>query len=324
MKKAFIYKIQNLENGKMYIGSTTSPRSRWNQHTSQLKKNNHHSTYLQNSWNKYGEHMFEFSIIDECEIEIQFTREREWVIKEKTHLAEWGYNMAIPEKDGGYTHTEHHKQIKREKSTINAARQWKKMRESGKSQIVVIDLETEEKVYYPAKIDCPIKFKNQNFNFAEKVFVTTIYNKTEEQIQQEFEEVKLRYKNYLKLQTPHPDGSYKERRKSTKSRGEFYPVQFKSEFETLNFKTSQEAADYFGITVAQISIAKTNGKYTKTVFCLTNETGIIDEAKDLKTLSKQNNHNYNAYKKVMSNQRTSYLGYTIHRNDTVFQVQRLS
>ena len=317
MKKAFIYKIQNLENGKMYIGSTTSPRSRWNQHTSQLKKNNHHSTYLQNSWNKYGEHMFEFSIIDECEIEIQFTREREWVIKEKTHLAEWGYNMAIPEKDGGYTHTEHHKQIKREKSTINAARQWKKMRESGKSQIVVIDLETEEKVYYPAKIDCPIKFKNQNFNFAEKVFVTTTYNKTEEQIQQEFEEVKLRYKKYLISQTkiikPKKQRQYVDN----------CTFEFKSDFETLVFNSAQEAASYFNIGIPYIQDVGKLGKYTKTMFYLINQNGIIDEASTLKQLALQNNHNYKAYKKLMEGRYNTYLGYTIHRNDTVFQVQRL-
>lgn len=65
-----IYKILNKINGKVYIGSTAkSFYHRWHVHKSNLKKNTHHCTYLQNAWNKYGEENFEFHIIKEFSVE---------------------------------------------------------------------------------------------------------------------------------------------------------------------------------------------------------------------------------------------------------------
>lgn len=60
-----IYAIINLNNGKKYIGSAARGfRHRWHTHKSDLKRDCHHSSYLQNSWNKYGESNFEFKIIE--------------------------------------------------------------------------------------------------------------------------------------------------------------------------------------------------------------------------------------------------------------------
>ena len=60
-----IYKIQNQQNGKSYIGSSNRLRIRQKLHLRSLRKGKHHSTALQNSWHKYGESSFHFEIIEE-------------------------------------------------------------------------------------------------------------------------------------------------------------------------------------------------------------------------------------------------------------------
>lgn len=245
MKKAFIYKIQNLENGKMYIGSTSRPIKRKHEHFAALRNNCHHSSYLQNSWNKYGEEMFEFTIIDECEIEIQFTREREWVIKEQTHLQEWGYNMCIPEAGGGYTHTEHHKQIKREISQ----KIYQQKKEQGLYKVVVIDLITNEREYYNSISDCPINF-SKYYNFeAKKCYFNTNIN-TQEEIESMLIEVKEKYQNYLVSQTPHPNAVKKIRRhKDDKERTPRTERNAKPiTIDGIVYKTKQEASEKTGLS----------------------------------------------------------------------------
>lgn len=63
-------------NDKIYIGSADHIYSRWSCHKSQLKKQKHHSAYLQRAVNKYGIENFVFEIIEECEIEILIEREQ--------------------------------------------------------------------------------------------------------------------------------------------------------------------------------------------------------------------------------------------------------
>jgi group I intron endonuclease len=62
-----IYKIENKENGKMYIGSASSSFAvRFRRHKSDLNANKHHSEILQRAWNKYGADNFTFEIIAAC------------------------------------------------------------------------------------------------------------------------------------------------------------------------------------------------------------------------------------------------------------------
>lgn len=65
MKKVVIYKIENLLNAKIYIGSTIDFDRRKKDHIRDLNNNKHHSAKLQRSWNKYGENNFKFEIIEE-------------------------------------------------------------------------------------------------------------------------------------------------------------------------------------------------------------------------------------------------------------------
>lgn len=64
MKGQFIYKIVNTTNGKFYVGSTTNTRERFRTHRNRLRSNRHHSKHLQAAWNKYGEQIFVFMVIE--------------------------------------------------------------------------------------------------------------------------------------------------------------------------------------------------------------------------------------------------------------------
>jgi group I intron endonuclease len=75
-----IYKIENKINNKIYIGSAIYFPRRIKEHIGLLKKNKHHSTYLQNSWNKHGENNFIFEVIEKISTPEQLIpREQYWI-----------------------------------------------------------------------------------------------------------------------------------------------------------------------------------------------------------------------------------------------------
>lgn len=64
-----VYKIRNLNNGKLYIGSAAkySFKTRWAKHQRDLKRKDHHSIKLQRAWNKYGANAFVFEVLLYCD-----------------------------------------------------------------------------------------------------------------------------------------------------------------------------------------------------------------------------------------------------------------
>ena len=73
--KTGIYKLINKITGDFYIGSASRIGKsnslsgfyvRFDKHKRQLNNNSHYNSFLQRSWNKYGEKNFEFEILATC------------------------------------------------------------------------------------------------------------------------------------------------------------------------------------------------------------------------------------------------------------------
>lgn len=93
-KTCGIYKITCVGNNKFYIGSSVDIYYRWASHLSDLRLNRHHSTYLQRSFNKYGEESLVFEVIHEItEYNEELLRMIEQYYIEELHPA---FNSATP------------------------------------------------------------------------------------------------------------------------------------------------------------------------------------------------------------------------------------
>lgn len=89
-----IYSIVNNINGKIYIGQSKNIDKRKFQHLNNLRKNKHVNIYLQNAWNKYGEHNFEYNIIEEiCDENELDNKEKEYIDFFKSNNMKFGYNL---------------------------------------------------------------------------------------------------------------------------------------------------------------------------------------------------------------------------------------
>lgn len=100
IKLAGIYAITCIINNKKYIGYSTSIKRRWATHKNELRKNVHQNQHLQAAWNKEGENMFAFTILELLPsdwIQKEYEKvEKNWVLKLKTHEANFGYNKCFP------------------------------------------------------------------------------------------------------------------------------------------------------------------------------------------------------------------------------------
>lgn len=88
-----IYKILNIVNGKLYIGSGANLRRRKREHFCRLKSNTHINKFLQNSWNKYGGDSFVFEIIELTNTDDLIKREQYWIDHYISYDKKKGYNI---------------------------------------------------------------------------------------------------------------------------------------------------------------------------------------------------------------------------------------
>lgn len=86
-----IYKIENKNNGKVYIGKSKNIMQRWVAHEQDLNKHKHHSSKLQKDYDDFGGiEAFEFSIIENCTTSELTEREKYYI--QKYDSINSGYN----------------------------------------------------------------------------------------------------------------------------------------------------------------------------------------------------------------------------------------
>ena len=52
--KCGVYKITNIKNKKIYIGSSKNILQRWKNHIRELESTSHKNMFLQEDWDEYG------------------------------------------------------------------------------------------------------------------------------------------------------------------------------------------------------------------------------------------------------------------------------
>ena len=88
-----VYKITNIVNHKVYIGSSTNINKRTIQHKSNLLHNRHHNTHLQRAWDKYGKTRFIFETILYCDKKMLSFYEQRSIDVYMSFDGKFGYNV---------------------------------------------------------------------------------------------------------------------------------------------------------------------------------------------------------------------------------------
>lgn len=105
MKKVGIYSITNTQNNRVYIGSSIDIETRWRVHRYRLRNNKHTNAYLQADWNKCGEGVFEFEILEICFMDQIVSLEQKF-LNENFDYQNLCYNMReLAETNFGYKHS---------------------------------------------------------------------------------------------------------------------------------------------------------------------------------------------------------------------------
>ena len=85
-----IYRIVNKINGKCYIGKSANIEQRFKKHKN---KASYGTEVIYQAFRKYGIDNFDFSIIEECSLELLSDREKYWIQYYNSY--EKGYNSTL-------------------------------------------------------------------------------------------------------------------------------------------------------------------------------------------------------------------------------------
>jgi group I intron endonuclease len=100
MEQYWIYKIINIVDNKVYIGSSLNVKQRKLNHFRNLKSETHHSLHLQRAYNKHGRGNFLFDIIEVGDYNFSYLelllKEDKWVLYYDSLDPNKGYNKVLP------------------------------------------------------------------------------------------------------------------------------------------------------------------------------------------------------------------------------------
>lgn len=135
-EKSGIYKIRNINNNKIYIGSSVTILFRFANHKAKLRHNKHSNPHLQRAWDKYGEDSFEFTILEECQENMLIIREDAWINYYDSMNLLKGYNLQNASRTiGGMKGKHHSEETKRKLSIANTGKINKSVSKSNSKRI---------------------------------------------------------------------------------------------------------------------------------------------------------------------------------------------
>jgi len=89
-----IYIIKNIQNSKVYVGSSVNIKNREYKHFWMLERGVHDNSYLQKSYNKYGKPSFIFEVVETCDESNLIEKENYYISYYKSNVMSFGYNLA--------------------------------------------------------------------------------------------------------------------------------------------------------------------------------------------------------------------------------------
>jgi group I intron endonuclease len=139
-----IYKIENLVDKKIYIGSSINLESRKYKHFWMLDNDKHDNNHLQNSYNKFGKDIFKFEILEICDTTELFERENHYIEMYKSNINEYGYNLALVTESRRNTYNE---EVKTKLSKYN-------LNKNGNfNRFSLINIETNKEYFFDTLVD---------------------------------------------------------------------------------------------------------------------------------------------------------------------------
>jgi group I intron endonuclease len=101
MKEHVIYSIDCKKNGKCYIGRTSDPKRRQQDHFCALRGGRHRNAHLQSAFNKYGESLFSWKVMMVCNSEQEAKENEQWFLRKMWEF-DCLFNLSKSSDGGGY------------------------------------------------------------------------------------------------------------------------------------------------------------------------------------------------------------------------------
>ena len=179
MKKVSgVYQIKNTINNKLYIGSSVNIKLRLQKHMSELRRGVHSNKHLLESFMKYGENNFEFSILEEVkDLNLLIPKEQYYLDLFKSYDNKNGYNLRkIADSNHGYKHSKESIEKFRLASTGKTHTEETKKRISLANKGRIFSKETKEKMSL-AKKGISNHWKGKKRTEKQKKFISEMAKK---------------------------------------------------------------------------------------------------------------------------------------------------